>query len=69
MVAGGDAEAVRKRVAAHLDAGADHVLIQALSGATRSVPLDQWRELAPALSFEETASRADSSLRTKSTDS
>lgn len=54
VVAGGDAGAIRERVAAHLDAGADHVLIQAL-GEGRAMPLDQWRDLAPALAFEQTA--------------
>jgi len=51
LVVGGDAEAIRRRVADHLQAGADHVLIQAL-GEGRTVPLDQWRELGPALQFD-----------------
>jgi probable F420-dependent oxidoreductase len=49
VVAWGDLDAVRARVQAHLDAGADHVAVQVLPfddvGALRS----QWRELAPAL--------------------
>lgn len=49
IVAWGDADAVRTRVQAHFDAGADHVCIQALSEGTREVPDVQWRELAPAL--------------------
>jgi hypothetical protein len=36
-------------VRAHLDAGADHVAVQALPAQKRGVPDQQWRELAPAL--------------------
>jgi probable F420-dependent oxidoreductase len=49
IVAWGDEEAVRTRVQAQFDAGADHVCIQALSAQTRRVPTDQWRRLAPVL--------------------
>ena len=45
IVAWGDADAVRERVQAHLDAGADHVCVQAV-GAD---PLDELRRVAPAL--------------------
>ena len=46
IVAWGDEDAIKARVQAHLDAGADHVCIQAVGTAT---PLDTWRELASAL--------------------
>jgi probable F420-dependent oxidoreductase len=49
LVAWGDVDAVVERVRAHLDAGADHVCVQALVREKRSVPFDQWREAAPAL--------------------
>src|SRR5882757_2410929 len=49
LVAWGDADAIVARVGAHLDAGADHVAVQALSAQKRGVPDQQWRELAPAL--------------------
>ena len=45
IVAWGDVDAVRDRVKAHLDAGADHVCVQAV-GAD---PLDELRRVAPAL--------------------
>ncbi len=49
IVAWGDIDAVRKRVRAHHDAGADHVCIQVLDADPRALPLRQWRELAAAL--------------------
>ncbi|AOS61281.1 TIGR03620 family F420-dependent LLM class oxidoreductase [Actinoalloteichus hymeniacidonis] len=49
VVVGGDAETIRRRVQAHLDAGADHVCIQALGDDPMAIDVDQWRELAPAL--------------------
>jgi probable F420-dependent oxidoreductase len=49
IVAWGDLDAIRSRVAAHLDAGADHVCVQALTAEPRGVPEEQWRELAPAV--------------------
>jgi probable F420-dependent oxidoreductase len=49
IVAWGDEAAVQSRVRAQLDAGADHVCVQALSAEPRTVPTDQWRRLAPAL--------------------
>jgi len=45
IVAWGDVDAVRERVKAHLDAGADHVCVQAVG----EDPLDDLRQLAPAL--------------------
>jgi len=47
VVAWGEADAVRARVKAHLDAGADHVCIQPLPAG--DLHLAQLRELAPAL--------------------
>lgn len=49
IVVWGDEDAVRKRVRAHLDAGADHVAVQVLDPDRRGLPLAQWRRLAPAL--------------------
>lgn len=49
IVAWGDVDAVVARVHAHLDAGADHVCLQALGPDMRDVPRAQWRALAQAL--------------------
>jgi probable F420-dependent oxidoreductase len=49
LVAIGDPQAVAARVAAHHEAGADHVCVQVLDNDVTALPLDQWRELAPAL--------------------
>ena len=49
LVAWGDVDAIRARVRAHLDAGADHVAVQVLTPERGALPLDEWRELAPAL--------------------
>jgi probable F420-dependent oxidoreductase len=49
LVAWGDVETVAARVQAHLDAGADHVAVQALPRRKREVPEEQWRELAAPL--------------------
>lgn len=49
MVAWGDADTIAARVREHLDAGADHVLIQALGANAFEVPAEQWRALAPVL--------------------
>jgi probable F420-dependent oxidoreductase len=51
LVAWGDVDAVVERVRAHLDAGADHVCVQALNNGRRVVPIDDWREVAPALAM------------------
>ena len=48
VIAWGDEGAVRERVQAHLDAGADHVCIQVLEPG-RGLGLDALRRLAPAL--------------------
>jgi probable F420-dependent oxidoreductase len=49
IVAWGDEDAIRDRVRAHLDAGADHVAVQVLDASPAALPLPQWRALAPAL--------------------
>jgi probable F420-dependent oxidoreductase len=49
IVAWGTEEDIVRRVQAHLDAGADHVCIQALTPGRRDVPVEQWRALGPAL--------------------
>ena len=49
LVAWGDVDALRARVQAHLDAGADHVAVQVLTPERGTLPLDEWRKLAPAL--------------------
>ncbi len=49
IVAWGDEEAIATRIAAHHDAGADHVCIQVLSGRGVEMPLPEWRRLAPVL--------------------
>lgn len=49
VVAWGDVDAIRTRVAEHFDAGADHVCVQVLNGPPEEFPLAELRELAPAL--------------------
>lgn len=49
LVAWGDVDVVASRVAAHREAGADHVCVQVLDPDMTTVPLAAWRELAPAL--------------------
>jgi probable F420-dependent oxidoreductase len=49
VVAWGDVDALRARVQAHLDAGADHVAVQVLPFDDVETLRAQWRELAPAL--------------------
>jgi len=48
-VAWGDVDAIRARVRAHHDAGADHVCVQVLTADPRALPMAEWRTLAPAL--------------------
>lgn len=48
LVAWGSQDAIRARVEAHHQAGADHVCVQALTGEP-GLPLAQWRALAQAL--------------------
>lgn len=47
LVAWGDLDAIRARIAAHFDAGADHVCLQALTEEPTSIPYEAWRALAP----------------------
>jgi len=50
LVAWGDEDAVRKGVNAHLEAGADHVAVQALTATESSgLPRAEWRALAVLL--------------------
>ena len=49
IVAWGDTDAIAARVAAHHEAGADHVALQVLGEGPGYLPLREWRELAPAL--------------------
>lgn len=49
VIVQGDIEAIVERVRAHLDAGADHVCVQPLTGQQDRFPLAELRELAPAL--------------------
>jgi probable F420-dependent oxidoreductase len=49
IVAWGGIDAVKQRIKAHHDAGADHVCLQVLGADPRLAPLPQWRELAAAL--------------------
>jgi probable F420-dependent oxidoreductase len=50
LVVYGDERAIAERVAAHHEAGADHVCIHVLGATNREeLPMEQWRRLAPAL--------------------
>lgn len=49
LVAWGDEEAIRERVALHLEAGADHVCIQPIGRGADQLGLEQLRRLGPAL--------------------
>jgi probable F420-dependent oxidoreductase len=49
LVAFGGERAVADRIRAHLDAGADHVCVQVLTGDDR-LPLEEWRRLADLVS-------------------
>jgi probable F420-dependent oxidoreductase len=50
VVVWGDEAAIAARVQAHFDAGADHVCVQASTGADQpGIPRAEWRALAPAL--------------------
>jgi probable F420-dependent oxidoreductase len=49
LVAWGDEDAIRARVQAHLDAGADHVCIQPLGAPHGGITVEPLRRLAPAL--------------------
>ncbi len=47
LVAWGDLDTIRARIADHFAAGADHVCLQALAADPAAVPYDAWRALAP----------------------
>jgi probable F420-dependent oxidoreductase len=49
VVAWGSVDDIQARVAAHLEAGADHVSVQVLNGLPDRFPIDELRLLAPAL--------------------
>lgn len=50
VVVWGDEATIAARVQAHIDAGADHVCVQAVTGAEHTdFPRAEWRALAPAL--------------------
>jgi probable F420-dependent oxidoreductase len=49
LVAWGDPGAIAERIHEHLDAGADHVAVEVLTGDDSTVPSEAWRELAPVL--------------------
>ena len=49
LVVWGDVATIAKRIQEHRDAGASHVCVQVLTDEPRSLPLEQWRALAPAL--------------------
>jgi probable F420-dependent oxidoreductase len=46
LVAWGDLDAIGRRIREHLDAGADHVCLQALGGPRQQFPTDAWKALA-----------------------
>jgi probable F420-dependent oxidoreductase len=46
LIAWGDVDTIRERIAAHIAAGADHVCLQALTEKPASIPYDEWRALA-----------------------
>lgn len=48
-VAWGDEDAIRRRVAEHHSAGADHVCIQVVPSSYDALPRESWRRLASAL--------------------
>jgi probable F420-dependent oxidoreductase len=49
LIVCGDVDAIAARVAAHRDAGADHVCIQVIGAPGSAAPVAAWRELAAAL--------------------
>jgi probable F420-dependent oxidoreductase len=52
IVAWGEIDVIRSRVQAHHKAGADHVCIQVLTADNKTLPMEEWRELAGALIAE-----------------
>jgi probable F420-dependent oxidoreductase len=49
LVAWGGVDDIRRRINAHLDAGADHVALQVLTEDAGTLPRREWRELAELL--------------------
>lgn len=49
IVPWGDVETVTPKIREHIEAGADHVCVQALVGDPNELPIDDWRQLAQAL--------------------
>jgi 2-methylisocitrate lyase-like PEP mutase family enzyme len=49
LVGWGDVDDVLDRIRAHLKAGADHVAIRVLTEDPKQLPMDELRELAPAV--------------------
>ena len=49
LVVWGDEVTIAKRIQEHREAGASHVCVQVLTDDPRSMALEQWRALAPAL--------------------
>ncbi len=49
LVVWGDEATIAERVQEHREAGADHVCVQVLTDDRVGMPLDRWRQLAPAL--------------------
>jgi probable F420-dependent oxidoreductase len=52
FVAWGDMETIQNRVAAHFDAGADHVCVQVITEDRSDLPRQAWRDLAAALGLK-----------------
>lgn len=49
LVAWGGPESIAARVAAHHEAGADHVCVQVVDADVTALPVEAWRTLAPVL--------------------
>jgi probable F420-dependent oxidoreductase len=49
MVVHGDEEDVLRRISEHRAAGADHVCLQVLGDDLATIPLEEWRRLAPVV--------------------
>lgn len=49
LIVCGDVDTIAARIAAHRDAGADHVCVQVVGPPGRPAPIAEWRELAAAL--------------------
>jgi probable F420-dependent oxidoreductase len=49
LAAWGTAADIKAKLTEHLDAGADHVAVNVITGVTGPQPIEQWRALAPVL--------------------